>query len=215
MKKFVLLLIAVMLVYPITTQALELKQDKDESETLFGNGEITYGGYGAPELKLAQFQDELGLMVGGRGGWIINSSFSIGGGGYGLVTSHQIKNYPTNYDDSSAYLRVGWGGLFMEYINSSDKLIHFTVNTFIGAGGASYTKSMHDGMNYGNDGWAYESTPFFIVEPGATIDLNVAKFFRISLGASYRFVSGVELSRTANKDMSGPSANLTFKFGKF
>jgi hypothetical protein len=157
----------------------------------------------------------MGLLVGGRGGWIINSSFSIGGGGYGLVTSPKINDYPTFYDDSSAYLRVGWGGLFLEYINSSNKLIHFTVNALVGAGGASYTRSFHDGMNWDNSGWVYESTLFLVVEPGATVDLNVAKFFRISLGASYRFVSGVELSRTANKDLSGPSANLAFKFGKF
>ncbi|MCL5991856.1 MAG: hypothetical protein M1419_07115, partial [Bacteroidetes bacterium] len=203
-------------IFPMSTMALEVKQDTDESETLFGNGEITHGGYGAVELKLTQLQGEMGLLIGGRGGWIINNSFSIGGGGYGLVTSQKINNYPTYYDDSSAYLRVGWGGLFVEYINSSNKLIHFTVNTLIGAGGASYTRSYHDGMNnWNNDGWMYESTPFFVVEPGATIDLNVAKFFRISLGASYRFVSGVELSKSTNKDFSGPSANLAFKFGKF
>ncbi|OGU12021.1 MAG: hypothetical protein A2X61_04265 [Ignavibacteria bacterium GWB2_35_12] len=214
MKKFALLLLAVLLIYPIITLALETRQDTDESETLFGNGEITHGGYGAPELKLTQIQGELGLMAGGRGGWIINSSFSIGGGGYGLVTTHKINNYQPPFD-STAYLRVGWGGVFIEYINSSNKLVHFTVNTLIGAGGASYTKSFHDGMNWDNDGWVYESTPFFVVEPGATVDLNVAKFFRISLGASYRFVSGVDLSKTTNKDISGPSANLAFKFGKF
>ena len=215
MKKFALLLIAVLLIYPVTTQALEIKQDKDESETLFGSGEITHGGYGGPEVKLTQLQGEMGLMVGGRGGWIINSSFSIGGGGYGLVTTHKINNYPTFYDDSSAYLRVGWGGVFLEYINNSNNLIHFTVNTLIGGGEASYTKSYKNGMMWGNDGWSYESTPFFVVEPGATVDLNVAKFFRISLGASYRFVSGVDLTRTTNKDLSGASANLAFKFGKF
>ncbi|TAL70849.1 MAG: hypothetical protein EPN82_00670 [Bacteroidetes bacterium] len=214
MKRIVIILIVLVLFYPLTTEAALLWQDTDESETLFGNGEITHGGYGAPELKLTQIQGELGLMVGGRGGWIINSTISLGGGGYGLVTSHQIAGYKPPFD-TTAYLRVGYGGLFVEYINNSNKLIHFTVNTLIGAGGASYTKEFHDGMNWDNNNWIYESTPFFVVEPGATIDLNVAKFFRISLGASYRFVSGVDLSRTTNKDLSGPSANLAFKFGKF
>ena len=214
MKKIIFILFAIVLFYPVKSEAAFLWDDKDESETLFGDGEITHGGYGAVELKTTQIQGELGLLVGGRGGWIINSSLSLGGGGYGLVTTHSINDYKPPFD-TTAYLRVGYGGAFIEYINNSNKLIHFTVNTLIGAGGASYTKSYHDGMNWNDGGWAYESTPFFVVEPGATIDLNVAKFFRISLGASYRFVSGVELSKTLNKDIAGPSANLTFKFGKF
>jgi hypothetical protein len=45
--------------------------------------------------------------------------------------------------------------------------------------------------------------------------LNVSKNFRIGLGGSYRFVNGVDLVGLDNDDISGPSASLTFKFGKF
>ncbi|MBI5324668.1 MAG: hypothetical protein HZB41_05265 [Ignavibacteriae bacterium] len=142
MKKILLFMIALIVIYPLSAFSLETRQDTDDTETLFGSGEITHGGYGAPELKLTQIQGEMGLLVGGRGGWIINSTFSIGGGGYGLVTSHKISNYKPPFD-TAAYLRVGYGGIFFEYINSSNKLIHFTVNTLIGAGGASYTRSIY------------------------------------------------------------------------
>lgn len=191
-------------------------EEKPKEQTLFGNGEVWHGGYGAGELKLTQLNGELGLMVGGRGGWIINSVFSIGGAGYGLVTNHKISDYYGK--DSSAYLRLGYGGVYLMYINQSDELIHFTVSTLIGAGSALYTKSWselidHD-WNY-NKSWNREITPFFIIEPGIGVELNLTSFMRIELGASYRIVSGVDMTRTKNSDITGPSGNLAIKIGKF
>jgi len=191
-----------------------------DEETLFGNGEITHGGYGGPELKVTQINGEWGLAVGGRGGWIISSSLSLGGGGYGIVTKHLVDYDYTQDPNAEIRLNVGWGGAFIEYINSSNKMIHFTANTLIGAGGASYF--IHDN----NDRWDDEhdlnqNSSFFVIEPGITADINLFQFFRISVGASYRFVSGLELFNTdgslltESKDLIGPSFNLCFKFGDF
>jgi hypothetical protein len=38
---------------------------------------------------------------------------------------------------------------------------------------------------------------------------------RMNVGLSYRFISGVRFENYKNSDLSGPSINLTFKFGKF
>src|SRR3989339_1042733 len=56
-----------------------------QERTLLGDGEITSGGFGGPEIKLSTLYDKSALMIGGKGGWIINHKFSIGGGGYGQV----------------------------------------------------------------------------------------------------------------------------------
>jgi hypothetical protein len=186
-----------------------------EQETLFGNEELRNGGYGAPEVKFTKIHDDFGVMVGGRGGWIINSTFSIGGGGYALTTSPKV--YDIN--DTSYYLRMGYGGAFIEYINSSNSLVHFTVNALIGAGGATNTHSINHMIKNGNYdvtyNWNDDQTTFFIFEPGVTVDVNLLKFMRLSIGGSYRLVSGVELKGVTNQDISGPSGSIGIKFGKF
>ena len=186
-----------------------------QEETLFGDSKITHGGYGGPELKVTQINGEWGLAVGGRGGWIISSSLSLGGGGYGIVTNHIVDYSNSNSD---VQLNVGWGGGFIEYINSSNSVFHFTVNSLIGAGGASFFVN-DDGSHWGNP--IGESSSFFVFEPGVTIDVNLLRFFRISAGVSYRFVSGLELFNSngalliEDKDFSGMGFNLCFKFGEF
>lgn len=56
---------------------------------------------------------------------------------------------------------------------------------------------------------------FFVVEPGANVDINVTSFFRLGIGASYTFVSGVSFEGLRNSDFIGASGVITFKFGKF
>jgi hypothetical protein len=55
-----------------------------QEETLF-KGDIQTGGFGGPVIKLTRINDQGALMVGGRGGWIINHCLALGGGGYGIV----------------------------------------------------------------------------------------------------------------------------------
>lgn len=209
MKKLFLILSLFLILF--NASWAKSNDEEEEMETLFGT-QIRSGGYGGPEVKISPIQDELGVLVGGRGGWIINSTFSIGGGGYGLVTSHKIKNYSTT-GDTIPYLRCGWGGVFLEYINSSNKLIHFTANTLIGGGGAVYTDEFDDDNK--KEIKSYENSSFFVIEPGLSIEINIVKNFRIAIGASYRFISGLELSKTKNSDIGGITANIIFKFGSF
>jgi len=61
----------------------------------------------------------------------------------------------------------------------------------------------------------YESSAYFIFEPQLGMEINVVKVFRIELTAGYRFISGLELSRTKSSDLSGFSGGIAFKFGSF
>ena len=45
------------------------------------SGKIESGGFGAPVWKITQINGETAMLTGGRGGWIINHTFVIGGGG--------------------------------------------------------------------------------------------------------------------------------------
>lgn len=189
-----------------------------EQETLFGGGDIIWGGYGGPEIKFTSVNNSTAIMVGGRGGAIINHTFTIGLGGYGLVTSHKLSNYKIADPlliDSLPYLRVGYGGLDLGMALESNKLIHITGNILIGAGGASYTSAYQHSKWDNYDNKTYKSSAFFVIEPRVGVELNVIKFMRLEASGSYRFISGLDLPATSNEDISGASINLIFKFGKF
>lgn len=187
-----------------------------QEETLIGNGEITHGGFGAPVIKYTQVKGEPAILVGGRGGWIINHSFIIGGGGYGLVNDIEANNFLTFAPlEPKPYLNFGYGGLELEYIIRSDELIHFSVYTLIGAGGITYRSSIWDNDDSYWDNWDAPSDAFFVFEPAANVELNVARFFRINAGVTYRFISGARLDDLRNSDLAGVSATLNLKFGVF
>ncbi len=180
-----------------------------EAETLI-SGHVTHGGFGGPVVKFSVINDDVGVFVGGRGGWIINfqpdHAFVLGGGGYGLTTD--VKAEGVMRFDEQMYLALGYGGVELEYINRTKKLVHFSIHTLIGGGEVEFREKSR----------SFEITNgdvIFAMEPGISVLLNVAQFFRIGAGASYRFIGGVNLDGLSNSDISGFSAVLTAKFGKF
>ncbi len=198
------------------------KAQDNGMETLFGGENFSLGGYGGPEVKFTNINNEFGLMVGGRGGFLMNSVFTVGIAGYGLVTSHKVEDYKPQFprgEDSSAYLRLGYGGLHFGFNIEPNKLVHITTGVIIGGGAASYTTPFYhrhdDEDNYDSNFKTYETSAFFIVEPQVGAEVNLLKFMRMEVSGSYRFVSGINLPNTQNSDLSGFSGNIMFKFGKF
>ncbi len=58
-------------------------------------------------------------------------------------------------------------------------------------------------------------TGFFIVEPGATLDFNLTKWWRMNLGGGYRFARGVRSTASTAKSLSGATLMASFSFGSF
>jgi len=177
-----------------------------QDETLI-DGPIESGGFGGPVIKVGSFNGEAGMLVGGRGGWILNHSFIIGGGGYGLVNNVKAKVLGPY---GERYLNFGYGGLELEYVSHPHRLVNFSFQTLIGAGGLSWRDpDVKVGMRDS------DNDTFFIVEPGVNVTINVTTYFRLSGGVSYRYISGVQSPASNDVDLSGPSGVLTFRFGKF
>ena len=199
MKKLVYLLFIFMIATAIIAQ----------ENTLLGDGEIEHGGFGAPVVKFTSINNEFALLVGGRGGWIINHTFTLGGGGYGLVNEIDMG---TNSDGIGTRLMMGYGGFEMGMILSSNQILHMRMNLLIGAGAVNVAEKNADDW-FDNDNNNNDS--FFILEPSFGMELNVTTFFRFDVGVSYRFVSGVNYFGLENEDLAGPSADITLKFGEF
>lgn len=177
-------------------------------ETLF-SGEVEHGGFGGPVLKGSNVNGSPALFVGGRGGWIINHTLIVGGGGYGLVTDVDAL-VPGLF--GARRVQFGYGGFELEYINKWDQLLHWSAMVLIGGGAVGYR--MLDDETLGFEP-PTSMDEIFVVEPAVQVNLNITEFFRISAGASYRYVTGVTTPASSNEKLSGGSAVVTFRFGKF
>ncbi len=87
---------------------------------------------------------------------------------------------PANDIDLDAFsprrdLELGYGGLDLEYINSSNNLIHFTVQGLVGGGGLTTRVQ-----------YIFGSEAVFVLEGGANIMLNVTPYFRMGIGGGYQ-----------------------------
>jgi hypothetical protein len=176
-----------------------------QEETLFGS-DIESGGYGGPLLMVGQINGETGIFVGGQGGWIINHTFVLGAKGYGLVNTIEPEGL------QNIKLEFGCGGGLLEYVHASNKLLHFSIQAMIGAGGVKYSiieyTDDHDVVDYSEDA-------FFVLEPGINLILNIHRNFRLSAGAAYRYVNGVSYEDLSDSDLSGVYGQVLLKFGTF
>ncbi len=179
-----------------------------ETQTLLGS-DIRHGGFGGPVVKFTQVDGEFGVLVGGRGGWIINDSFVLGAGGYGLVNEGSFDNYFDVVGDRWKLL-MGYGGLEMEYILRPNEVAHVSLAVLVGAGGVLW-----DPFGWDHHNWEDDVDAFFVAEPELNVLFNVTKHFRVGLGGSFRFVGDVELNTLDNGDIAGPAGVVTIKLGGF
>ena len=174
-----------------------------EDETLI-TGKTRLGGYLAPVIRWSAVNRQAAMLVGLEGGLIINRSFVIGAAGYGLATDVRMSPIDNRRID------FGYGGLYLAYVANSPGLVHFALHSLIGGGGLRSRANWYD---YWSD--SYYDNSFFVFEPGIDVIVNITKHMRIGIGSSYRMVRGLRFDFLDNNDISGPSASLIFKFGKF
>ena len=173
-------------------------------ETRTENGR--HGGFGGPAVKLTQIDSELGVLAGGRGGWILDGSWVIGGGGYVLVNGGNF-DHVTNAQGDPGELEMAYGGLELGYVHCPDESVHVALGLLIGSGGVTWNRNGQSG-NGTDDG-------FFVAEPELDVVLNVTRSFRAALGVSYRLTQGVELFDLGDAELSGLAGIVTLKFGSF
>lgn len=174
-----------------------------QPETLF-SGDLEHGGYGALRFGWSRVNGKDSAMVGVEGGWIINHSFILGLGAVGLASPHPAFGALAGQGD----LMFGYGGLLLGYTLASDRLVHGTATLLVGGGSL--------GVRDPNLRWESGThDALFVVEPMAMVELNVAAYFRVGLGASFRFVGAVDTQGVTSGDLRGLAGTLLLKFGKF
>ena len=178
--------------------------DDEGAEALF-SGPLRSSGYGAVSTKFTPIQGQFGTMIGGYGGWFINKTLLIGGGGYGLTTN---LTTPSRIGENISF---GYGGIVLEYVGASDKVFHYAVQTMVGWGGVGFYRP----RDFSSLTSRSNVSPVLVIEPSLMAELNITNFLRLALGGGYRFVTGVDISGLTNADVSGVALSLNFKFGGF
>lgn len=190
MKKYFIVFLVFIAAVPLAVQAQE--------RTLMGEP-VESGGYLGPGWKISSIDNDLGILIGGRGGWVINRTFMLGCGIYCLASDIYITDSALTEANK---LKMRYGGFVLEYIIMPDWLVHFSAHSLLGYGRVKY-----DPRDSYKD-------HFFVLEPGLNLEVNVTKWLRIGAGVTYRFINGVSgMPGISDSSLSGFTGELVFKFG--
>lgn len=195
MKRF-LLTILVLLIFTSISIA--------QNETLL-SGDIDHGGFGGLMTHFSQVNEDLGILFGGYGAWLIDHKFALGGGGMGLV--NDVKFGETG--DGIRYISFSYGGFYIGYLHNSGERVHFSLESFIGGGSVNLSTNGSDGDEL------LEDDNVFVIDPTLNAEINITHSIRFTLGLGYRLVSGIGMQNLADEDLSSPILRTSIRFGAF
>ncbi|MBS4056953.1 MAG: hypothetical protein KKD74_03330 [Bacteroidetes bacterium] len=188
-------------------------QENKEYRTLFGrDGDIDHGAYGAMTFSFGSVDGKDAFMTGIKGGWVIDHRLTLGLAGSGFTSDLRFDN---KFPGQRVNLVGGYGGLLIEPVVMPFSPVHLTFPVIIGAGGVAYVN--YDWWNYDSqvDPSVWDSDAFFVLEPGVEIEINMVRFMRLAIGASYRYTSSLVMNNTNGNVLRGFSGGFSLKFGKF
>jgi hypothetical protein len=168
-------------------------------ETLL-DGAVARGGYG-----------RVALFTGAEGAWLVNHRFVLGAGGFALATPN-VRNAGSALRDAKGRhpaLAIGYGGVILGYVHRPASLVHVGAQTLVGGGGVTYRSRDERPLAGAPD------AAFFVAEPSAEVEMNVAPHVRVGVGAGYRLVSGLRFDGLSAADLRGAVGALTVKVGRF
>ena len=185
-----------------------------ENETLVNKVPGTHGGYGASTVGVSRFSDKYVAMSGMRGGWIINHQYVIGLAGYGMSHGVRVTDGGLTRD-----VNLGYGGLTAEYIAFPDHMVHLHSSMLLGGGALSAEEQSarcdkEDAEGDNPDNCSSNGKRFSVVEPEIMAEMNVTKWFRVGLSASYRLTQGINDFGVSDRDARSPSLGLQVAFGR-
>lgn len=219
----------ILLTLAITLSAFLLKaQDDKPTQYLFANnGKTTINGFGAPIIEFSSVRGNMAVITGGGGAVLFNQTFYIGAYGMGLATQHNVEglkikqlngeiiNYPTMRTS------FGQGGFWLGYIHHRKEALHWGISTKIGWGTIGMVDADFDEESHTKVGL----DQVFVITPQIEIEMNMNRWFKVNIGAGYRYVSGVdktylnsngeEIAFYKSSDFNSPQLSISFLFGGF
>jgi len=187
----------------IFSAGISLAQENNDIETLFTKPEKIRG-YLGPITNITTLDGENAYMQGFNAAAIFNDHLIVGF--YNLNLENNILSNNDEYIGD--IMDFEHRGLLLGYIFMPKKAIHFSASLQTGRGNLE----IYDEVT---DNWI-EDNNVFILTPGIEAEFNITKFFRIGIGANYRFAVDVDqFENYDNDNFSAPCGFVSFKFGWF
>ncbi len=199
------------IIYYQSTDTDRKKERRQDIKTLSGSMSHS-GGFGALSFRSSEFRQEPIVLAGLRGGWIINRTLGIGVEGHGIIPTAKFEDIVPN---RSVNILGGYGGMFLELIFFSNQVVHVTFPVSAGAGWLGYQQIEEDNTMPSPIDNEVDGDVFWYVEPGADLEFNVSRNFRLAFGVSKRFTQDLELTNTATDAFDNLNYFITLKVGGF
>ena len=195
---------------------MDTNDPKDEEVKSLLSKKNDLNAFGALDLKIGDLKGERGMLVGAYGGFIINRRYLFGVAGYGLVTAIEFDGLvPGQTEPKQLNLHGGYGGILIGGTIAPKELIHISIPIVLGAGTMEVVDKDFFVNNPADSEFTIENSVFFVAEPGIEVEFNITKYFRLGAGMTYRYISGTELENVKDEDVSGTTAMISFRFGRF
>lgn len=179
---------------------------------LGGHRAVHHGGYGSLLVRASTLNHDPALFVGGRGGWLVGHQLLLGVAGAGQTLTVDSPDAAIDEYPEGKNLEFGYGGAFIAYHFLPEKVLHPTAGVLIGAGGLSLSnRHVHD-MDRDTDEFVVNG--IFVVEPEASLEVNILDIMRLELTLSYRQALGVDLPGLSNGEVSGLAGGVAILVGR-
>lgn len=184
-----------------------LGQEGKTPQTLFGSGTpLTIedvGFFVAPAFGFTQLDGAPAALSSLRAGIGFGDKWSLGG--IGMFSLNQVA--PRSETVGNVYMDYWAVGGFAEYTLWAEKLIHLSFPFSLAYGEVQMDNELGSaGLGEAN---------FVQIEPAALVEINLHKYVRLHVGASYRWV-GAMTYRNFNQDaLTGLTGQVGLKFGLF
>ena len=185
MKKTLHLIIILSL---ITGMSKIHAQDEEEAIQTILSDEIVFSGFGSPFVEFSSVNDQFAVILGGGGGLMVNQSVFIGGYFEGLMTNHYREDLHTIVDAEKPKISFEHGGIWLGYVYKHQKAVHGGLSMKLGWGEID----LKDSEN-GNPDSDYDYRDrIFNIQPQVELEFNMTRWFKINVGAGYRFVTSID-----------------------
>lgn len=165
-----------------------------KEQTVFGKSSWRISGiWGGPAIGVGQFDKKPVVFRGGFGGVEFGKRLFIGWGGF--ETDNDV--YIDALDND--HLKMDYSGFMLGYTPAAHQTIHPSFMMLAGTGNVRVGERTPDNI--------------FVIQPTIGLELNVFRFFHLSLDGGYRLVGNVNIPEMNGQDLSEPYAEIKMKFG--
>lgn len=202
---------------PAQAAASPARDTYDGPPLLLGRGGKTrVGGYGSMGAGYTTFMGRRSGLMSMEGAVLLDHRLSLGFAGYGFTRR------PCGCragDGALQELAAGYGGFVGRYSLFTRLPVYASVGLLLGGGATNLHPRDSDESHqeeWDDDEWDEgEFDPFWVVQPEATLHLNVTRWFRVGANVGYRFTGGVSRFRLDESDLNGPVVGGSLQFGWF